>query len=132
MTQFNDLVLSFILIRQVIHYKLLLFTDQIDVNTVAFGNAYTLTRDMYNRIGFIYDECIASNCDNTYAFASFPEDVEWGNWSSAHIYHRHFDSWIKTTKQVFKGKRSYVHGQLIHFYHGGKFPYFGLQRAVEK
>jgi len=98
---------------------------------IEFGNAMFLRRELYEKIEYIIDDCIADDCDVTYCRAVWPQYY----WFSDDFYPRYSEGvydWLNRTKKIFNESRTYINNQMIHFYHQtGTFPYLPLHQILE-
>ena len=101
------------------------------IHQVEFGNAFILRRELYEKIGYILDECIANDCDVTYNKAAYPEFV-WEYDLKFPKYTKSLSGWLEKAKKVFNGSRAYLTSDLYHISHqGSTFPWEDLHRVLE-
>jgi len=91
--------------------------------TFFFGNAWGVTQDYYNQVGYIYDECIASCCDCAWVAGSINPAMNFHSLSTFSTYTNQFMPWINHTQQVFKASSDRVRGDIHHLYHEHVFDY---------
>ena len=92
------------------------------------GNGYIIRREIYEGISYIMDDCIGGGCDTSFFFASLSDDQRAIMFMDPTIartalYYEQFKSWINNASKIFKGKNTYVRGNMLHFYHEEVFDY---------
>lgn len=98
---------------------------------IEFGNAMMIQRNVYEKIGYLLDDCIADDCDVTYCRAVWPQyywflDKHYPRYSSGVF------EWLYNTIPIFNGSRAYLNNNIIHFFHQtGTFPYLNLHQILE-
>ena len=81
------------------------------------GNAYSISKEEYRKIGSILDTCIASFCDCLYVEgvksekAYYPIRMTWTGYLSQ------FSDYVMDTQKIVKGRTGYVKGEILHFQH---------------
>jgi len=105
--------------------------NKVDVQ-LEFGNAHILTRNYYEKIGYIHDECFATGCDWAYLQAALPKGSFYLLEPGFPHYNSTHQDWLFRTKPIFHGSRAYVSGNIYHLDHMSTFSYAGLRAVVEK
>lgn len=95
-----------------------------------YGNAFGIRREMYEKIEYILDTCIASCCDCLYTYALLDDSVQFHYMDRWGQYLQNFKNWTDQAKSVFQGKRKSIRGKLFHLKHEEKFSYFALLEAA--
>jgi len=96
---------------------------------LEFGNAYVLRREIYEKMGYLIDECIAGDCDVFYAQTFYPKYKRINDdfYPSTRV-----REWIDNAIPFMNGSSGFVGGNLYHFFHQhGPFPTLELTRALE-
>jgi len=92
------------------------------------GNAWAISRDMYERIGHIFDEGICGNPDMILSLGSRNSGkIPYANFQKDN-YFKTSVPWLKHVESIFNDKGSFVRGTLRHFDHERTFDY---HRAIE-
>ena len=98
---------------------------------IEYGNAVMVRREIYEKMEYILDDCIANDCDVTYMRAAWPQYY----WFFDDHYPKYSASvfeWLNRTIPIFNGSRAYINNNMIHFFHqSGTFPYFELHQILE-
>jgi len=99
---------------------------------IEFGNAHILSRESYEKIGYIHDECFASGCDWAYMQASlsneawFTMEPAWPRYNHTH------QEWLNRVKPIVNGSRAYIPGKIFHLDHKSTFSYIQLRNILER
>jgi len=112
-------------------HKSLLQTVLDEGEPFYFGNAYIITDELYNKMEYILDTCIATCCDCAYVEASLDEKTRvnymssnWPNYTAI------LTPWINRTKEIFQGRRKSIRGDLYHLWHEHLFDYYKVLFAI--
>ena len=100
-------------------------------NTLDYGNAYIMRREIYQKIGYILDDCLANDCDVTFDKALDPS-YKWtlDKWFPNYSYS--LSEWLNRTIPIFNGSRAYLKNDIYHFHHqSGAFPFFEIHKVFE-
>lgn len=93
------------------------------LGTPFFGNAWAISRDLYEKIGYIYDEGIGGGTD--YIFASSARNNGFLPWEKFRTdnYYKAAVPWLERVAPIFNDTASFVRGELRHFEHERTFWY---------
>jgi len=101
------------------------------LHTIEFGNAWILRRELYEKIGYILDECLANGCDVTYNKAAYPE-FKFRSDSLYPKYTQTLSKWQNNTAEIFNGSRAYLSSDIYHISHqSGNMPWEDLYKVLE-
>lgn len=80
------------------------------------GNAWGIRKELYDKLDYILDICIAGCCDCAYNVAAFGKKVDW-YLPSFPEYSKYFWPWIEKGWEVFKQGSKALKGRMLHFNH---------------
>jgi len=106
-------------------------TDRVTVQ-IETGNAHMITRETYEKMGYIHDECFASGCDWAYTQAGLPPgtlhrlEPLWPHYNHTH------QEWLHKVMPIVNGSRAYIPGNILHFDHKSTFSYGLLRDMVDR
>jgi len=96
----------------------------------VLGNAFGIRKDYYDKIGYVFDECIGGCCDCAYVKGSLPANFSFDFWYMWKSYTEKMMPWVNHTQSIFKGSRHIVRGILYHLYHEETFPYMNIMSMI--
>jgi len=79
------------------------------------GNAVGVRREIYDKIEYIADYCIAGCCDCVFNDATMT--YHWNLMDSFGSYGKAMQPWIQAARKVLGGENGVVRGRLFHLYH---------------
>lgn len=92
------------------------------------GNGWGMRKEVYKKIDFILDYCIAGACDYSLILALMKSDSDWDGISIFPHYFEELRPWIDETRTILNGSYKNVRGQLRHIDHSHFLDYFGIQQ----
>jgi len=112
-------------------YKYKLYNFMFEGTNYFAGNAWGLRKDVYLKLGYILDTCIAGACDFSLTYALFKSTADWpAGYAGAPDYFEKLKPWIQEAHDVLQENWGIVRGELRHWKHSHNFDYFGIQRKV--
>ncbi len=92
------------------------------------GNAWGIRKDVYLKLGYILDTCIAGGCDYSLCYSLLKSTDDWpGGFRNFPYYFEQLKPWIHEAHDVLKESYGNVRGVLFHRDHSHLFDYFGIQ-----
>jgi len=104
--------------------------SKLGVLPFVLGNAFGIRKDYYDKIGYVFDECIGGCCDCAYVKGSLPADFPFDFWFMWQSYTEKMMPWVQHTQSVFQGSRHIVRGVLYHIWHEETFPYMNIMSMI--
>ena len=81
------------------------------------GNAYSISKDEYWKIGSVLDTCIASFCDCLFLESILTDKADYPIRTYKPEYLMQYTDYINRTQSIVKGRSGYVRGEIYHFHH---------------
>jgi len=104
-------------------YKLALKQYQYDMKFTFHGNAWAVSRDLYERIGYIYDEGICGNTDYIFAISTQNNSPELWKELQKDNYFKTAIPWLKRVAPIVNNTVSFIRGSIRHLEHERAFAY---------
>jgi len=103
--------------------------NRLDYGTNYFaGNAWGIRKDMYKKLDYILDTCIAGGCDYSLCYSLLKSTDDWpGGFRNFPYYFEQLKPWIHEAHDVLQESYGNVRGILYHKDHTHLFDYFGIQ-----
>jgi len=86
-------------------------------NRVFNGNLWGIRREIYEKIGYIYDYCLTGDCDGIWVRSTLKSPNDWDGLLKTKCILKAAQPWINKTASIIKGSSTYIRGEFTHLNH---------------
>jgi len=112
-------------------YKYQLYGKLLEGTNYFAGNAWGIRKEVYKKLDYILDTCIAGGCDYSLCYSLLHSTDDWpGGFNKFPHYFSELKPWILQAHDVLKESFAVIRGKLFHIEHPHLFDYFGIQTKI--